>query len=331
MPESLYALYNLALCNLAFFIAYRYVKSYMKARIDGYLTNHYNRKAYYFLFIIFVMYSLFTFFGGDRSGYEEMVADSGTSGFFMFINMEDVYVWIAMMVRGNFLLWKLIVYGGALFLMHLTLRRLHIDNIITLLFFSGLCLVSYGSTRALLAFAIYVYGLSFLHDNNRFKIILGFALIISTYFFHNSMIPIILMTPFVYVKLNKNKVILLLLLFPVFQIIFNLFIYEFFDRLGELADVYDQEHLQQKSDVYIEGSQSTGNNKLPLSYVVNNVIVLVIAIVTILTTLKLNFKKLIPIRLTPYLSIAFYLFYFVWFIRFSPFFNSEFISYKLFY
>ena len=169
MSSYIYILFNLALCNLAFFVAYYHVGGYQRRKLDGNAINGVDNNTYRILFVIFLLYSLFTFFGGDKSGYEEMVKEAGRNGFAYRLNMEDIYVWIGMIVKGNFLVWKLIVYGVSLLLCHYSLKRLGVNNLVSLLFFAGMCLMSYGATRAVLAYAVYVYGLSLIKNEKLLK------------------------------------------------------------------------------------------------------------------------------------------------------------------
>lgn len=326
MQEKYYALFNWALLNIAFILAYQRVTLYKREKINGYAMGNRDVQRYYFLFFIFLMYSLFTFFGGDKKSYQEMVIESGMYGFKALINMENIYVWLGILVKGDFLLWKLIVYGGSLLLTHLSLKRLGVDNIISLLFFSGMCLLSYGATRAILAYAVYIFGLSFVREKNKLKILVGWVIVVSSYFFHNSMIPIIAMTPLIYFNLTKKRVIVLLLIFPIVQMVFNVLISGAFEHVFSFAEDYGQDHLQQKNEWYLDDTRSGGgSNTFSLSAMVQNILSLTLDFSLLWVAFNASFKEKIPVRFTTYLSMGFFLFYFVWLLRFSSLYNSMFM------
>lgn len=326
MSEVLYGLYNLILLNVAFFISYIYVKKYRKLQINCYGKISREKTTYIVLYLIFLLYSVFTFFGGDRMAYRDMVADAGEYGFMYFINMEAVYVWFGILVGGSFILWKIIVYGLSLLLIHLSLKRLGVNNLVSLLFFVGLCLISYGSTRGVLAYAVYVFGLSFIKEKKTMFVILGWAIILSSYFFHNSMIPIIAMTPLVYMNLSKIKVIILLLIFPFIQMAFNALVSGVFDQFAFFAEDYDQAYLLQKNDAYFnEARIKGGRHTFAISYLLINLISLFLDSVILLVGFKEYFKERVPERLTTYLSMGFFLFYFAWLLRFSTMSNNMFM------
>lgn len=177
-----------------------------------------------FLFIFFALvflYSLYTGFGGDNDRYREFV-EGGYQNFYYleFFSFEELYVKIAECTR-NFILWKIVVYGSAIILSIWSIKRMEADNLITLYAFALIPMSSYGTTRAVLAYSIYIFGYTFLNDNRIYKHIVGWIIIFMSWRAHSSMILPILLTPFTYLKITKARMCILIALFPVFVILFN--------------------------------------------------------------------------------------------------------------
>lgn len=329
MPDYLYGLYNWLLWDIAFVIAYKTVVQYNRNGMDGYVSVKYNRSTFRFLFVLFLFYSLFTFFGGDKTGYEHMVVESGLYGTGTFINMEPVYVYLGMLVKGDFLVWKLIVYGCALLLVYLSTKRMKLDSVITLSFFIGFALISYGSTRAVLAYALYLFGLSFLRERNVLSLLIGVLLVLGSYFFHNSMLPIILLTPLVYVKLNKKRLIFLILAFPVIVQLFNLFADQLFMQIDTFSNEYDQEHLQNKFSAYTDEDTVRGS-RLALHQIVQKILDWAIVIPIFWHSFRLYFDSKLSRKESVYLLASFYILYLSLVLRFSSLFNSTFMFVRYF-
>ena len=175
----------------------------------------------YVFFILVFAYSMYTGFGGDNRRYQEFV-EGGYQYYYIFdsFSFEKLYVIIAEYTQ-NFILWKIIVYGSAIVLSIWSIKRLGADNLITLCFFALIPMSSYGSTRAVLAYSILLFGYTFLYKKKIFNKILGLLIVFLSWKAHSSMILPIVLTPLTFFKITKTRLYILLVLFPIFVLLFN--------------------------------------------------------------------------------------------------------------
>jgi len=282
-------------------------------RNDKYIPQ----KNYFIIFIFFLAYSLFTGFGGDNERYS-FFFEEGYKLYFMGgeenIGIEPLYAYIAKFVNGNFLLWKLVVYGSCLLITFITIKRFKVKNDITLMFYSLMCLSSIGTTRAVLAYSIFLLGYSFIKEKEKKQKLFGCFIIVFSYFAHSSMIVPILLTPFVFIKINKKIVYTLIILFPVLIYLFNTY-YNVF-----LAGDY---YYVNKFETYNEYDYATTRSKT--MNILNNIMYFVI-IPPIYYGLKSLFKENASTQFKHIIRFTFLLLYFTFVILFSKLDNPTFFN-----
>ena len=174
------------------------------------------------ILLLFLLYSLFTFFGGDIHNDREMVEGGYQAAAYSdYFNVEYIYILFAQFSFGKLVIWKFYVYGTTILFTIWTLKRLNQVNSWYLLFFILLFLPIMGATRGVLAFSVYLFAAYFILEGKIINKILSIILFISTYFLHASMaIPILLF--FVSkIKLNKIFVVSLLISIPFVSGIIN--------------------------------------------------------------------------------------------------------------
>lgn len=179
-----------------------------------------------FLVLFIILHLLFAFDGGDYFHYYQYLLQRDME------SMERVYTYIAEIVNYNYLLFRLIIWGGALILFQQTAKRFDLDpyRASFLLYLMFISLFSYA--RVSLAMAIFFYGVSFIcNPLNKKKILsflLGGGLIVISIPFHKSMLFTALATLMVFVPINRKSIIPFLLLFslstPLLKLLFNTFI-----------------------------------------------------------------------------------------------------------
>ena len=88
---------------------------------------------YRFALFLCVIFCVFSFWGTDWFHYLEKfpMLQSGEKG-----HMEDIYAWIAQNLSPNYIIFRLIIWGGAFFLFIKTLKNLDISIDLALLFFA---------------------------------------------------------------------------------------------------------------------------------------------------------------------------------------------------
>ena len=242
-------IYNFALQ----FICIIFIYSLINRRKELYkLVYSSEVKALCVVFALVFAYSLYTGWGGDNKRYQEFV-EGGYENFFLldFFSFEELYVFIAMYTR-SFILWKIIVYGSAIFLSIWSIKRLQVDNLITLFSFALIPMSSYGSTRAGLAYSIFLFGYTFLSQNKLYKQAIGLCIVFLSWKAHSSMILPILLTSFTFFKVTKTRMYILLVLFPIMVMLFNKYYLVF---LG--SSVMDGSISIEKYETYTEGEYAT--------------------------------------------------------------------------
>ena len=177
-----------------------------------------------FWLFFFVLFAVTYAIDADFFHYKEIVY--GTREVLGY-GLEQVYQFIILYINNNYFLFRLIVFGGAVFIYYLLLSRFRLDGAAGIL----LMIVNFGGVfsyaRATLAFTIFYLGLSFIIANSKDVVInrslvsrttgllLGVGLILSSYFFHRSMILLIAFTPLAFLKLGKKSILSIIVLSPV--------------------------------------------------------------------------------------------------------------------
>lgn len=135
------------------------------------------------------------------------------------LQTEWPYYYIGKFVNYNYILFRLVVWGGAMALYGFTMRRLKINPSVFILFFTiiALLLISYG--RVTLAWAIAFWGYSFLikpieSHKKIVSYVLGVCLIVFSVNFHKTAVLLPLAFALSTIKFNKALIVILLIAFP---------------------------------------------------------------------------------------------------------------------
>ena len=179
---------------------------------------------YRFFFFFLILFSVCCSVSGDFFHYKIMVEDYdfsvGASN-----HGEEVYGIIIKFVEKNYLLFRTIVWGGALLVMRRVIKNYNIDIYNTLFFFCCLYFLTFANARASLAMSIYFWGISIiLNKNGKTSKLIGMLLIVCSYFFHNSMIVAIGMSLICFMPFNRKIISSLFILLPVILLIFSRFV-----------------------------------------------------------------------------------------------------------
>ena len=113
---------------------------------------------------------------------------------------EVPYQWIAIFCGGNYWIFRLVVWGGAILLFALTAKRVGIDYRLALFIIFVISSLNFSYARSTLAQAIYFFGLSFfIRPTGKYSQIVGYAIglliILQAPFFHRSMWALVAITP----------------------------------------------------------------------------------------------------------------------------------------
>ena len=193
--------FNLILMNVIFVIAFIYRKKKRPAVIT---------------WISFLVFCLLAFWDTDyfsfaRSFYE------GLEDF-----RDIIYKYFSYVSFGSYLIFRLYIWGIALYLVYKTSKRFGLNTNIMCFVFTLFFMLTFSYARASLGMAFFFYGLSYLiipkgSKINRFLVI--FICFVLAYCSHRSLAVLILLSPLSLVELSKKKIVVLLLSFPVMIVI----------------------------------------------------------------------------------------------------------------
>lgn len=169
---------------------------------------------------------------------------------------EPVYAYIISFVKKNYLLFRIVVWGGAFGLTIFTFKRFEININTAIFFLVAVFLVKFNYSRTTLGMACYFLGLSFLlkpiKNHELLNCIFVGLFFWGGYEFHHSIFLLLLITVVAYLPMEKPLVVIVLLvLLPLFASIFN-------DSLF-LVDQLENEYISNKLNNYIERDTGPSN------------------------------------------------------------------------
>lgn len=203
-----------------------------------------------------ILFILFPFYGGDYFHYMAdypLLQDDRLQ-----LNEEQVYSFIAKNTP-NYHFFRLVIWGGALFLLFLLFRKLKLNVDLCFFIFSSVYITQFAYARVSLAMAIMFYGAAFLLVKSGitrgYNFITGLAIVLISIFFHKSSIIgiITLFLAYILRNINKNTIIFVLAVFPVGLLIVNIVISNYlsisFDdvvgTIGKGQDYFTADALEQ--------------------------------------------------------------------------------------
>lgn len=170
--------------------------------------------------------------------------------------LEQFYMYLMSLSQGNYLIWRLFVWGGASLFIILTCRRLKISSYYFGAIFLSLTLVhAYYYLRNSLAFALFFWGLSFFYVTNNKRIlsyIVGISGVFFSLFLHKSM-PFYLFVTLICFMLPFNKRIIRISLccFPILYVFVSVFVSIFLN-----LDIFNDSIIQERGMEYVESDYS---------------------------------------------------------------------------
>lgn len=157
-----------------------------------------------FLFLLIMTFCVCEICTGDFIGTQETVKT-----YHGIDHLEVIYPTIIEFVHNNYLAFRLLLWGGGVFLMTQSFKNFGIDPYRSLFYLFASYVTYYSYTRAGVAMTVFFYGFSFLFDKkrkNRLLMLIGITLILLSFFFHRSMALLILLTLFSFMPLYKKLV-----------------------------------------------------------------------------------------------------------------------------
>ena len=139
-----------------------------------------NNSNYFLLWLFLTCFCTWFAVGADYTSYQEALHFS--------THVEPFYVSLYNIVGGNYILWRMIVWGIANIFTVLTIKRMGDDvNLFTILFILLPLLGFYYVTRNVLGLSILFYALAYFDYKNIWSWLFVAAAIVFTPEFHNSM------------------------------------------------------------------------------------------------------------------------------------------------
>lgn len=257
--------------NRPIWIYYVYIAAYLFLTLIGLHYVYFNKiysdksKIRPILFItLFTVFAIFYCINSDYFRYRSYV-QYVAEGIYTSHRSEQVYYKIAAYVKGDFELFRLIIWGGAIILTALSSKLLKVPVYMALLIWFVLFYDIVCYARASLAMAILYAGVTLIlvSKKSRISLVYIFLGLVLCYFsvsFHKSLIIATMSVPIIFIKLKRN----------------TLFVYAIFLILGcvFLVNVikYDPTLLlDDYVDEFIKGNQAIASGRWELNSLKNYV------------------------------------------------------------
>lgn len=175
-----------------------------------------------------LLFCLFSFWGTDWFHYNETFfwVKEG-----LHTHLEDIYIWIIQCLSPNYLVFRLIVWGLALYLFYRIIKVMPVSDGLALFLFSSIYIIWFAYARVSLAMAMAFYGYALIVKNkpNLVSVVLGAAILLASYFFHKSSSFVIAVAIFALLlkKYPRYAIYIVLLSFPAIIIGANMGISDF--------------------------------------------------------------------------------------------------------
>ena len=206
-------------------------------------TGKISKSQFVLTMFLFVIFCLYPAWGGDyfhyRESFQYVRQGYGT-------HMEDVYVYIIQNITSTYFMFRLVVWGGASYILYKAYKNTEVDTYLSILIFSLLFLPRFSYARVSLAMALTFLGMSLLTYKKGFRnYLLGILVLVGSFFFHKSAlfgIGVVLVSIFLYDRIGKKTLVAVLISFPVLIVVATNFLSDFL-----LLDAEDFEMINVES------------------------------------------------------------------------------------
>mgnify|MGYP002625779921 FL=1 len=192
------------------------------------------------ILLVTLMFCLFSFWGTDWFHYAEMYFN------ILYVNgfntsLEPVYCFVAT-ISSNYLVFRLIIWGTALFLLMLLFGHVSAPRDLLLAIFCSVWLIYFGYGRVVMAYTLMYLGGAVITKPLRGKVllslILGVTLILLSAFFHKSSFFGIALVFLALLPrlLNKRTLLLALMAYPFMILSVQLLLMQFMDSAFDPRD-----------------------------------------------------------------------------------------------
>lgn len=197
--------------------------------------------------ILILLFCAFAFWNTDYYHYRETLdtINSHYSYDDQYTHMENIYMWIYDVCGRYYTLFRVVVWGVAYLFFIIASKKLEIYNSLTVLLFTIIFLLTFSYARVSLGMASFFLGCILLFQKQSWlrNVIIAALLCVLSYFSHKSMIALLCLLPFSFIKYNKW--LWLLVMAAVFFVAnkysdqITLLLFGSVDYMDETNDLYD--------------------------------------------------------------------------------------------
>ena len=165
--------------------------------------------------LVTIIFCTFAYYVGDfphYAVYHKECLNSSTT-----IHLEPIYFWLIKNIPHSYLLWRLVVWGGAIIVWVMIYKRIKFPAKYACIIMTLILLYYYSAPRQILGFEILFYSLTFIYYTKKNKFLSYSLAIVGIYislFFHKSMIMYVLFIIIALIPFNKISFIASVLFFP---------------------------------------------------------------------------------------------------------------------
>ena len=275
------------------------------------------------------IFSIFGFYDTDFFHYKQ-IFDENLVERKANLHLENIYLLLINFIDNSYILFRIIIWGGALSLFICTIKRLQLKLNTTIFFFICIFLIKFSYSRVALAISMLFYGISFFVIPNRnklFSYFLGMLLLILSFFLHKSAVfgLAILVLSILSIRLNKKIFLIFLLLFPIAIYLSNNYLYEYIlNMFPESTDLLYVTTIQNYMHA-AEKSYGVSGIILNTFQYTTYYLIFLLCIITFIKKIKL------PYSINIYLISCFFIIFFSTICFFSKGVNTNTIAYRLMY
>lgn len=207
--------------------------------------------SYLVFFIIGTIFTTFPFHSADYYHYLKIYNEITRYGF--AYHVEEIYSWLMWLLPKDYNIWRLVVWGCALYIYLQAFKRLGIKANIAGLTITLIILTYFPALRQSLGFGILFYGMTYIANpiQNKFKsYIIAAILIYISIYFHKSMPIYLAILAMSFIPMNRYVVIGSLLMFPI--------IYKYVIPLSDivLQNFTEEETFQNSGEMYLNSEKN---------------------------------------------------------------------------
>ena len=194
----------------------------------------------YLMILTALVFCLFSFWGLDWFHYAEMYMNLVYMDGFN-TSLEDVYYLIANYLSPNYLVFRAIIWGSALYLLCLMFKHVSVRGDLMLAIFCSIWLIDFGYGRVSLAYSMIYLGGSVLmkpiEGKRLLSILYGSVLLVLSLFFHKTAffgVAMVVLAMFPRL-LNKRTFILAIIMYPFVLLLVQLLLMQFLDTAVDVS------------------------------------------------------------------------------------------------